>query len=63
MEHLVGRPAQPKGSPGVCNAMHLSDGKGWSQDAPLPRPHLRFGNGGEDVFLEISAYRRLSKGV
>ena len=28
-------------------AMNLSDWKGWSQDPPLPRPHLRVGSGGE----------------
>ena len=29
-----------------CNAPHLSDRKGCSQDPPLPRPHLRVGSGG-----------------
>jgi len=30
-------------------AMHLSDQKGWSQDPPFPRPHLRVGSGGEGI--------------
>ena len=42
--------------------MYLSDWKGWSQDAPLPRPHLRVGSGGEGVLLEIPAYLRPSEG-
>jgi len=33
-------------------AMHLSDWKGWSQDPPLPRPHLRAGSGGKRISLE-----------
>lgn len=43
-------------------AMHLSDQKGWSQDPPLPRPHLRVGSGGEGILLEISVYLRSSEG-
>jgi len=42
--------------------MYLSDGKGWSQDPPPPRPHLRAGRGGEGFLLEISAYLRPPKG-
>ena len=42
--------------------MHLSDRKEWSQDPPLPRPHLRVGSGGNGILLEISAYLRPSKG-
>ena len=33
--------------------MYLSDGQGWSQDASLPRPHLRVGSGSEGISLEI----------
>ena len=32
-----------------CNAVHLSDWKGWSQDPPFSRPHLRLGSGGEGI--------------
>jgi len=39
MEHLVGRQGQPRGA--QVQAIHLSDWKGWRQDSPLPRPHLR----------------------
>ena len=42
--------------------MQLTDQKDWSQDPPLPRPHLRVGSGGKDVLLEIPAYVRPSKG-
>ena len=42
-------------------AMHLSHQKGWSQDPPLPRPHLRVGSGGKDILLEIPTYLRPSK--
>uniref|UniRef100_A0A8V0Y9V1 Myotrophin n=1 Tax=Gallus gallus TaxID=9031 RepID=A0A8V0Y9V1_CHICK len=38
--------------------MCLSDRKGWSQDPPLPRPHLRVGSGGKGILLEVSAYLR-----
>ena len=38
------------------HATHLSDQKGWNQDPPLPRPHLRVGSGGKDTLLEIPAY-------
>ena len=44
IEHLVGRQSQPGGAQ-VC-AMCLSDRKGWNQDPPLPRPHLRIGREG-----------------
>ena len=43
-------------------AMYLSDQKGWSQDPPLPRPHLRVGSGGESTLLGIPVYLRPSKG-
>jgi len=49
-----GRQGQPRGA--QLHAMYLSDWKGWSQDAPLPRPHLRVGSGGEGVLLETYAY-------
>ena len=39
IELLVGRQDQPRGA--QVHAMHLSDQKGWSQDPPLPGPHLR----------------------
>ena len=44
------------------HAVYLSDWKGWSQDAPLPRPHLRVGSGGEGILLQIPAYLRPSEG-
>lgn len=47
IEHLVGRQGQPRGA--QAYAMYLSDRKGWNQDSPLPRPHLRAGSGGEDI--------------
>ena len=60
IEHLVGRQGQLRGAQ-VC-AVHLSDWKGWNQDAALPRPHLRVGNGGKGILLEIPVYLRPSKG-
>ena len=57
IEHLLGRPDQQC----TCHAMHLSDWKGWSQDALLPRPHVRVGSGGEGFLLEIPAYLRPSE--
>ena len=60
IEHLVGRQGYPRGA--QVHATYLSDQKGWSQDAPFPRPHLRAGSGGEAILLEILAYLRLSKG-
>jgi len=59
IEHLVGRQAQPRGA--QMHAMRLSDLKGWSQDPPLPRHHLRVGREGKCIFLEISAYLRPSE--
>ena len=46
----------------MCNAMQLSDQKGWSQDPPLPRPHLRAGSGGEGISKEVRVYPRPSEG-
>ena len=43
-------------------ATHLSNWKGWSQDPPLHRPHLRVGSGDEGISLESPAYWRSSKG-
>ena len=60
IELLVGRQDQPRGA--QVHAMHLSDQKGWSQDPPLPRPHLRVGSGGKSILLEIPAHLRPSKG-
>jgi len=45
IEHLMGRQGQPRRAQ-VC-AMCLSDRKGWRQDPPLPRPHLRVGSEGK----------------
>ena len=53
IEHLVGRQGQPRGA--QVYAVQLSDQKGWSQDPPLPRPHLRVGRGGKDILVEILA--------
>jgi len=47
IEHLVGRQGQLRRA--QVYAMQLSDWKGWSQDLPLPRPHLRVGSGGEGI--------------
>jgi len=47
IEHLVGRHSQPRGA--QVQAVHLRDQKGWSQDPPLLRPHLRIGSGGEGI--------------
>jgi len=55
IEHLVGRQGQPSGA-------QVHDQKGWSQDPPLPRPHLRGGSGGNGIVLEIPVYLRPSKG-
>jgi len=60
IEHLGGRQGQPRGA--QVHAIHLSDWKGWSQDLPLPRPHLRVGSGDESILLEIAAYLRPSEG-
>jgi len=51
--------SQPRGA--QVDAMHLSNQKRWSQDFPLPRPHLRVGSGGKGIFLEISVYLRPSE--
>ena len=42
-----GRQGQTRGA--QVKAMHLNDQKGWSQDPPLPRPHLRAGSASEYV--------------
>jgi len=60
MEHLVGREGQPREA--QVHAMNLSDQKGWSQDLPLPSPHLRLGSGGEGISLEIPTCLRALKG-
>ena len=60
IEHLVGRQGQPRGA--QVHAMQLSNQKGWSQDPPLPRPHLRVDSGGEGVLLETLMYLRPSEG-
>ena len=45
------------------HAVHLSGQKGWSQDPPLPRPHLRIGRGRQRyLLLEIPDYLRPSDG-
>jgi len=59
-EHLVGGQGQPRGA--QLHAIPLSDWKGWSQDTPLPRPHLRAGGGGEGILLEVRVYLRPSEG-
>ena len=60
IEHLVGRQGQPRGA--QVHEMFLSDQMRWSQDAPLPRPHLRVGSGGRGILLEIPVYLRSSEG-
>jgi len=49
----VGRWGQPRGA--QVHAMYRSDWKVWGQDAPLPRPHLRVGSGGEGISLGVSS--------
>jgi len=44
IEHLVRRQGQPWGT--QVFAMHMSDQKRWSQEIPLPRPHLGVGSRG-----------------
>jgi len=56
----VRRQGQPRGT--QVHTMLLSDWKGWSQDPPLPRTHLRVGSGGEGVWLELPTYLRPFKG-
>ena len=51
IEHLVGMQGQPKGA--QVHAMQVNDREGWSQDPPLPRPHLRVSSGGGGVLLVI----------
>ena len=60
IEHLVGGQSQSRRA--QVYAVSLSDWKGWSQDPPLPRSHLRVGTGDEGIYLEIPVYLRPSKG-
>ena len=60
IEHLLGWWEQPRGA--QVHAVLLRDWKGWSQDPPLPRPHLRAGSGGKGILLKIPAYLSSSKG-
>jgi len=60
IEHLLGRQDQP--SRAQTHTEDFSDWKGWSQDPPLPRPHLSIGMGGEGVLLELVVFLRPSKG-
>ena len=56
----MGRQGQPREA--QVHAMYLSDRKGWSQDPPLPRPHLWVGSGGKGTVLEIPVCRRSFEG-
>ena len=62
IEHLVGRQGQARGV--QVHAMYLSDWNRWSQDAALPRPHLRVSSGGEGIscwrFLSTWAFPKVS---
>ena len=60
IEHLVRRQGQSMGA--QVHATYLTDQKRWSQDPPLPRPHLRVGSGSKVTLLEITPYLWLSKG-
>ena len=60
IEHLVGRQGQPRGA--QVHAVQPNDQKEWSQDPPLPKPHLSAGSGSKGILLEISAYLRPSEG-
>ena len=42
--------------------MYLKDQKGWSQDPPLPRPHLKAGSESESTLVEIPVFLRSSEG-
>jgi len=44
------------------HAMLLSDREEWSQDPPLPKPHLSAGKENEGISLEISMYMKSSEG-
>ena len=59
IEHVVGRQGRPTAQ---VHEMHLSDQKGWSQDPPLPRLHLRVGSEGKGILLKISVYLRCFEG-
>jgi len=61
IEHVVGKLGQHK--PGQIHTIHLSDWKGWMQDPPRPRPHLRVGSGGKAILLEIPDVLRPFKGM
>ena len=52
----MGRQGQPRGA--QVYAMQLSGQKGWSQDPPFPRFHLRVGSAGEGVLLQFFVYLR-----
>ena len=43
-------------------AMQLSAQKGWSQDPPLPRPHLKVGSRSKGISLEFLVYLRPFEG-
>jgi len=58
IEHLVGR----QGQGAQVYAIPLHEQVGWSEDPPLPRPHLRVGSGLEDILLEIPVYVRSFRG-
>jgi len=58
IEHLVGRQGQPMGA--QVHAMYLNDQKGWSQDPPLPRPHLWVNAWDPWGFLLVSRFFPLS---
>ena len=60
IEHLGGRQGQPRGV--QVHAIHLNDQKGWSQDPPFPRPHLRLSSGDKSILFEVPVYLRSSKG-
>lgn len=60
IEHLVRRQGQRRGA--QVHAMLLSDWEGWSQDPPLPRPHLRAGRVGKGILVEIPAHLKPSEG-
>ena len=45
IEHLVGRQGKPRGA--QVHAMQLNEQQEWSQDPPLPRPHVKAGREGQ----------------
>ena len=63
LNHWLSTWWESRANPGEFRCMQcpVSDQKGWSQDLPHPRPHLRVGSGGKGILLEIPVYVRPSE--